>query len=132
MPLMPLVQERLRTLNEAPDMLRFFFEEPAPLRAEQLTPKGKDPTAVATALNRTVSTLRELTDWTAEVIEPALRGLAEHLGWSSRDLFMALRVAITGRTVTPPLIESMARLGKDRVLARLERAAAALADPPPD
>ncbi|HYY45722.1 MAG TPA: glutamate--tRNA ligase [Candidatus Angelobacter sp.] len=131
-PLMPLVQERLRTLNEAPDMLRFFFEEPAPLRAEQLTPKGKDPTAVATALNRTVSTLRELTDWTAEVIEPALRGLAEHLGWSSRDLFMALRVAITGRTVTPPLIESMARLGKDRVLARLERAAAALADPPPD
>jgi len=40
-----------------------------------------------------------------------------------------LRVAITGRTVTPPLIESMSRLGKDRVMARLERAATALADP---
>ena len=129
-PLMPLVQERLRTLNEAPDMLRFFFQEPE-VRAEQVTPKGKDPAATATALTRAASTLRQLSDWTPEGIEPALRGLAEHLGWSSRDLFMALRVAITGRTVTPPLIESMARLGKDPVLARLERAAAALADPLP-
>jgi glutamyl/glutaminyl-tRNA synthetase len=40
---------------------------------------------------------------------------------------MALRVAVTGRTVTPPLIESIARLDKDRVVARIEAAAAALA-----
>src|ERR671922_2307435 len=118
-PLIPLVQERLRSLNEAPDMLRFFFQEPGPLRVEQLTPKGKDPAAVATALSRAATMLRDLTEWTPESIEPALRGLAENLGWSSRDLFMALRVAITGRTVTPPLIESMARLGKDRVLVRI-------------
>src|SRR5437899_3920445 len=128
-PLVPLVRERLRTLNEAPDMLRFFLEEPDSYRPEQLTPKGRDATAAAAALKTAAATLNELSEWTPQLVEPALRGLAERIGWSSRDLFMVLRVAITGRTVTPPLIHEMSRLGKDRVLARLERAATALADP---
>jgi glutamyl-tRNA synthetase len=130
-PLIPLVQERLRSLNEAPDMLRFFFEEPNAYRPEQLIPKGRDAAATATALSGAATSLRALTDWTPESIEPALRALAESLGWSSRDLFMALRVAVTGRTVTPPLIESISRLGKETVLNRLERAGRTLAEPPP-
>jgi glutamyl-tRNA synthetase len=129
--LIPLVQERLRSLNEAPDMLRFFFEDPDNYRPEQLIPKGREAAATATTLNEGAATLRALPDWTPESIEAALRGLAERLGWSSRDLFMALRVAITGRTVTPPLIESVSRLGKDRTVARLERAAKAIAEPGP-
>jgi glutamyl-tRNA synthetase len=128
-PLMPLVQERLRTLNEASDMLRFFFEEPDSYRPEQLVPKGRDAGATAQALTDAATTLRALTSWTPESIETALRGLAERSGWSSRDLFMALRVAITGRTVTPPLIESINRLGKDTVLKRLERAGRTLREP---
>ena len=131
-PLMPLVQERLRTLNEAPEMLRFFFAEPEAYRPEQLIPKGRDAAAATTALENARSTLATLPDWTPETIEAALRALAERQGWSSRDLFMTLRVAITGRTVTPPLIESIGRLGKDRVLARLDRAASALAQPLPN
>jgi glutamyl-tRNA synthetase len=130
-PLMPLIQERLRTLIEATDMLRFFFEDPDSYRPEQLVPKGRDAAATTAALNDAATTLRALTDWTPESIESALRGLAERLGWSSRDLFMALRVAVTGRTVTPPLIESIGRLGKDTVLARLERAGRTLAEPEP-
>jgi len=130
-PLIPLVQERLRSLNEAPDMLRFFFEDPDTYRPEQLVPKGRDAAAAATALIETAATLRALTDWTPESIEAALRALAERLGWSSRDFFMALRVAVTGRTVTPPLIESISRLGRDTVVARLERAARTLAEPAP-
>ena len=128
-PLMPLVQERLRTLNEAQEMLRFFFEEPDSYRPEQLVPKGRDAAAAVQALAEAATTLRALTSWTTGSIEPALRGLAERLGWSSRDLFMALRVAITGRTVTPPLIESISRLGKDTVLNRLERAGRTLREP---
>jgi glutamyl-tRNA synthetase len=130
-PLMSLVQERLRSLNEAPDMLRFFFEDPDGYRPEQLIPKGREAVATATALKDAAATLRALPDWTPESIEPALRGLAERLGWSSRDLFMSLRVAITGRTVTPPLIESVSRLEKARAVARLERAAKAIAEPGP-
>ena len=128
-PLIPLVQERLRTLNDAPAMLRFFFEEPDSYRPEQLIPKGRDAAATAAALRSAAATLRALTDWTPESIEAALRALAEGLGWSSRDFFMLLRVAITGRTVTPPLIESISRLGKNTALNRLERAARALAAP---
>jgi glutamyl-tRNA synthetase len=128
---MPLVQERLRTLNEASDMLRFFFEEPNSYQTAQLIPKWRDASATATALADAATTLGALTGWTPESIEPALRGLAERLGWSSKDLFMALRVAITGRTVTPPLIESISRLGKDSVLSRLERAGRTLAEPAP-
>jgi len=128
-PLIPLVQERLRTLNDAPAMLRFFFEEPDSYRPEQLIPKGRDAAATAAALRSAAATLRALTDWTPESIEAALRALAEGLGWSSRDFFMLLRVAITGRTVTPPLIESISRLGKDTALNCLERAARALAAP---
>jgi glutamyl-tRNA synthetase len=129
-PLMPLVQERLRTLNEAPEMLRFFFEEPDGYRPEQLIPKGRDPAAAAGVIKQARSRLEALADWQPETIESALRSLAEGQGWSSRDLFMTLRVAITGRTVTPPLIESISRLGRDRVLARLDRAATALDQPP--
>jgi len=128
-PLIPLVQERLRTLSDAPEMLRFFFEEPDTYRPEQLIPKGRDAAAAITALTSAATTVRALTDWTPESIEGALRALAERLGWSSRDFFMLLRVAVTGRTVTPPLIESISRLGKDTVLNRLERAARALAPP---
>ena len=130
-PLMPLVQERLRTLNEAPDMLRFFFENPDSYRPEQLVPKGRDAAATAPALAEAATTLRAMTSWTPESIETTLRGLAERLGWSSKDLFMALRVAITGRTVTPPLIESINRLGKDTVVTRLDRAGQSLREPAP-
>jgi glutamyl-tRNA synthetase len=70
-----------------------------------------------------------VSNWDPEGIESTLRPLAEELGWSSRDLFMLLRVAITGRTVTPPLIESMARLPKGGVIARIERAATRLPAP---
>ncbi|MDQ6713858.1 MAG: glutamate--tRNA ligase [Candidatus Dormibacteraeota bacterium] len=126
-PLIPLVQERLRSLNDAPEMLRFFFEDPQTYRPDQLIPKGSDSAATATALRETAAAVRALSEWTPESIESALRGLADRLGWSSRDLFMALRVAITGRTVTPPLIESIGRLSKGTVVARLERAAQALA-----
>jgi glutamyl-tRNA synthetase len=131
LPLVPLVQERLRTLNEASEMLRFFFEEPQDYRPEQLIPKGKNAAASAQALKRAGSLLRSLPEWNHEAIEAGLRGLAEELGWSARDLFMALRVAITGRTVTPPLIESMLRLAKEGVVQRVERAADALAGPLP-
>ena len=60
-------------------------------------------------------------------LEPALRGLAEARGWKAGDLFMAIRVAISGRTATPPLFESMVALGRARTLARLARAAELLA-----
>ena len=126
-PLIPLVQERLRTLNEASAMLQFFFTDPDGLSPNQLVPKGRDAAQTREALSQAIVALEPVSPWSVEVLEPLLRTSAEQLGWPARDLFMTLRVAITGRTVTPPLIESMTHLGKARVLARLERAAQAIA-----
>jgi glutamyl-tRNA synthetase len=125
-PVVPLVQERLRTLAEAPEMLGFFFEAPMSYRAADLVPKGRDPSATIVALEAARKEVLGLSDWTAESIEKSLRSLADRLGWSSKELFMTLRVAITGRTVTPPLMESLRVLGREQVVSRLERAAAAL------
>jgi len=51
-----------------------------------------------------------------------MRALAEANGWKAGDLFMAIRVAVTGRTATPPLFDSLVALGRGRVLARIDAA----------
>jgi glutamyl-tRNA synthetase len=56
-------------------------------------------------------------------LEERLKKLAAEIGWSGGDLFMAMRVAVTGKTVTPPLIESILLLGRERAGARIRDAA---------
>jgi glutamyl-tRNA synthetase len=107
-------------------MLQFFFTDPVGYSSKQLVPKGRDATQTREALTQVSAALQPLSDWSVEALEPALRSTAERLGWPARDLFMTLRVAITGRTVTPPLIESMSHLGKAPVLDRLTRAGRAI------
>ena len=69
--------------------------------------------------------------WTAEAVEATLRGLQQEQGLKPKTAFQPVRLAITGRLVSPPLFESMELLGKARSLARLERAASTrLSDPP--
>ena len=57
----------------------------------------------------------------AENLEAPLRSLTEDRGWKVGDLFMAIRVAVTGRTATPPLFDTMVALGYERTLTRLDR-----------
>jgi glutamyl-tRNA synthetase len=64
----------------------------------------------------------------ADELEPPLRALAEERGWKAGDLFMAIRVAVTGRTATPPLFDTLVALGRERVLARLDRASSLIAE----
>ncbi|MDQ2964488.1 MAG: glutamate--tRNA ligase, partial [Chloroflexota bacterium] len=63
----------------------------------------------------------------ADELEPALRALAETSGWKAGALFMAIRVAVTGRTATPPLFDTLVALGSERTLDRLDRAIERLA-----
>jgi len=58
----------------------------------------------------------------ADELEPRLRELAEDRGWKAGDLFMAIRVAVTGKTATPPLFDTLVALGYERTLARLDAA----------
>ena len=65
--------------------------------------------------------------WEADELEPPLRALVEARGWKAGDLFMAIRVAVTGRTATPPLFDTLVALGRERTLARLDAARGVLA-----
>jgi len=117
------VNERMTTLSEAVDMLGFLFTDEADFE--------RDPGDVTTLLDedgRAVVTTAEdaLTDldtWQTAAIEAALRAsLIEGLGLKPRNAFGPVRVAITGRRVSPPLFESMELLGRERSLSRLASA----------
>ncbi|HEX3908712.1 MAG TPA: glutamate--tRNA ligase family protein, partial [Mycobacteriales bacterium] len=119
----PLVTERVTTLREAADMLQFLVEDDADFSvdpdsaAKQLGPEQL-PTVQAAR-----TTLVALESFTAAGIEAALReALVDGLGLKPRLAFGPVRVAVTGRTVSPPLFESIELLGRERTLARLDAA----------
>ncbi|MDX6475778.1 MAG: glutamyl-tRNA synthetase, partial [Gaiellaceae bacterium] len=70
-----------------------------------------------------IEALEPLEEWTAASIEPVVWGVGEKLALNKRKTAAPVRVAITGRLVSPPLFESMELLGRDRCLGRLRRAA---------
>ncbi len=127
--LLPVLQERLPTLSAVGDVVGFLFVHDLRPDPALLVPKRWDDatTAIALAEARRSIGVAGRARWAAEEIEPPLRGLAEERGWKVGDLFMAIRVAITGRTATPPLFDTMVALGYERTLARLDRAVEMLA-----
>jgi glutamyl-tRNA synthetase len=119
----PLVQERITTIEEAVGMLRFLFTPEREFAPEsEAAAKNLAVDAVPT-VNAAVEALEALPSWDAASIETALKAaLVDGLGLKPRKAFAPVRVAVTGRTVSPPLYESMELLGRDRSLARLRRA----------
>ena len=127
--LVPLIQERLPTLAAVGELVDFLFIEDLVVEPGLLVPKRWDAATTLTGLTEARHTLARVGEvaWEAEEIEPPLRALAEARGWKAGDLFMAIRVAVTGRTATPPLFDTLAVLGMPRTLARLDAAREALA-----
>ena len=114
----PLIQTRLVRLTEAPDLLRFLFEDE--LTIDHASAAKTLLGEVAPALVAARDALEELKEWQSPEIEATLRGvLVDGLGLKPKHAFGPLRVAITGRTVSPPLFESMELLGREKSLARL-------------
>lgn len=122
----PLIQERLVTLSEAPDLLRFFFQAPQQIDPAELIPKKLDPGAALPALEAARTALGTLSTWDEAALEGVLRPLAAELGLKTGDLFMLLRVATTGSRVSPPLFQTLDALGRDEVLQRIDTASASL------
>jgi glutamyl-tRNA synthetase len=113
----PLVQERMQLLGEAPDLLSFLFASDFDYQPDAL-PGDEAPQVLDAAL----AALQPLAHWQHEQIEAALRvALIDELGLKPRLAFGALRTALSGRRISPPLFESMELLGKDETIARLER-----------
>ena len=127
--LAPLIQERLPMLGSVGEIVGFLFTDRLELDPAMLVPKrwGLQTTLEALRAARAVIAGTGEVSFEADELEPPLRALAEARGWKAGDLFMALRVAITGRTATPPLFDTMVALGQDRTLARLDQAVDVLA-----
>jgi glutamyl-tRNA synthetase len=117
----PLIQERIVTLEDAPIMGGIFFEDKVTPSPEDLL-RDLDPAKAAQAAQRAYEILESLPDLHRETGETKMRALADELGLKAGQLFSILRVAVTGRMVSPPLFESMAVIGREKVLERVRRA----------
>lgn len=125
--LVPLIQERIGRLDEAVALLDFFWQEAVHPPAEDLVPRKLDAAGTAEVLQAAGDCLADLGPWEATAIEAALRTMAEERGWKPGAAFQPLRVAVTGKTVAPPLFETLALLPRALVLDRLGAAARQLA-----
>ena len=122
----PLVQERMTLLGEAPGMLGFLFVGDDAVVVEEDARGALRPEA-ADVLDRSIAVLEGLEDFSPEAQQEALKAvLVEEMGIKPRFAYAPLRVAITGRRVSPPLFESMEILGKDASLTRLRTLRASL------
>jgi glutamyl-tRNA synthetase len=117
----PMAQERTVVLSDAVGLLGFLFTEDVEVdpaaAAKNLRPEDGE------VLDAAAAALRDLPEWTTPAIEQALKdALVEGLGRKPRQAFGPVRVAVSGRTVSPPLYESIELLGRDRTVRRLEGA----------
>ncbi len=104
----PLVRERMKTLKEFESLAGFFFERPKEYE-RQVDKK------LLTLSRKSL----ELSDWNHDAMEKAIRGSAQKSGMKAKVLFMELRIAVTGKSVGPPLLESLEILGREETLSRL-------------
>jgi len=125
--IVPLLQERLKVLTEAPEMVSYFFEEQPIYDPANLVQRGMSEEEAIAALEKSLPAL-EACPFATETLEARLRELGEELGLTPRRFFGTLRWAVTGRNVSPPLFETMEVLGRDRVVSRLKWALAQLSD----
>lgn len=119
--LLPLVKDRLRKLSEFPDLVSYFVAAPT-VDLNLLTSQSKrDSKEIKTVLDHIISTYEKLNNWIVQDLEKAGHELLEKTAWSPRELFMTIRVAVTGRTATPPLSDVMEVLEKEAVIERLKQ-----------
>ncbi len=124
--LVPLIHERLEELQQAPELLAFFFQELPAYDPKLLIQKQMDAPRTLDMLRAVHATFNTIETWTTASLETELRSLVERFSVKPGQLFGAIRVAVSGRTVAPPLFETLAVLGRERCMARVADAAAAL------
>jgi glutamyl-tRNA synthetase len=123
----PLVQTRMTLLGEAPGMLGFLFVDDTALHIEP-DAVAKLPENAGEVLDAAIGVLEGLDDFSPEAQQEALNAvLVDEMGIKPRFAFGPLRVAITGRLVSPPLFESMEILGQYHAVERLKRLRATVA-----
>lgn len=117
--LIPLIKERIKKLSDFVPLTSFLFEDPEYERVVFEKLKINNPKE---ALEKVLQKLIEMKKpWDAKVFEETFRKLADELNLKAGDMFQFLRVAISGKLVTPPLFESMQILGEEKSIERLKK-----------
>ncbi len=116
----PLVQTRIETLSQFGDLADFFFRDDVTPPQDQFLPK-KRTLEETLAFTAELLTVLETSDWTTEALDTTLRAAGAAKEWSVKENFMLLRAILTGRTTSPPLLESLVVFGKSRSLDRVRR-----------
>ena len=116
----PLVQTRIETLAQAADLADFFFRDEVTPTPDLFLPK-KRTIEETLAFTADLVTALESTDWQHDALDAAIRALGTAKEWSVKENFMLLRAILTGRTASPPLLESLLVFGKARTLDRIRR-----------
>jgi glutamyl-tRNA synthetase len=117
---LPLVQERAKTLLEVVELTKFFFADGLECDAQMLIGKKMDAPSTIKALKAAQEKLEPLKAFDADSLEAVLRPLAAELDLKTGQLFGVLRVAVTGQSAAPPLFATMAVLGRERSLGRID------------
>jgi len=115
-----LVKERIVRLSDYSSLVDFLVHSPKVDRQLLIQKGGGDEKLIKFQISNSKYQMLKIKNWKAEVIEKALRDLAAKNNWHVGNFFMALRIAVTGKSVTPPLFESMELLGRKETLERLE------------
>ena len=118
---LPIIQERIVKLAEIPAMLKFLFVDKLEIEEESKNKITDDQSKQV--LKRALEVLEPISNWQHESVEAALRGaLIDELGLKPRIAFGAVRIAVTGSHISPPLFESMELLGKEPTIVRIKEA----------
>ena len=116
-----VTQEKISTLDEFWPLARAFFEDPVDDPAAR--EKFVDPEVGAKALTVAREALERVpAPWSTESVEAALREAVERSGLKAKAVFQPLRVALTGTTISPGIFETVALVGRDRALKRIDAA----------
>ncbi|HZU28443.1 MAG TPA: glutamate--tRNA ligase [Bryobacteraceae bacterium] len=118
----PLIQERMRLLRDVATVADFFFTEPQPYDAAELVPQKGDMAMAERALEKGREVLATVPVFDHAGLESALRTAANEIKLKAGQMFQPIRVAVCGRKNAPPLFETLAVLGRETVLARVDRA----------
>jgi glutamyl-tRNA synthetase len=126
----PLCKERVDKLEDFFPYAGFFFAGTLGYSAGELIPKKSDAATTAQVLLEVAEAVDAQFAWSKEAIEKLLRDYCEKTQRKSKEVFMAVRVAVTGKAATPPLFETMAVLGRELCRRRMREAAKFLSELP--
>lgn len=120
------LKERTKRLSEIKDQVGFLFAERLDVAPSLLLKQGLPKATAIEALRQAADLVRLVEPFEPGPLEEAFNAETERRGWKRRAFFMTIRVATTGQTATPPLFDTLAALGRERTLSRLEAAVISL------